>query len=113
MSEFEIKSADVNIWGLQLEMQPVLREAAALWKQHGETLVVTSARDGMHSPGSLHYYGLAVDLRTRDFSESVKAKVVDLLRGRLATHSMHYDVVPHSTHLHVEYDPPYRRSLPA
>lgn len=109
----ELKDDSVNVWGLQLEMQPVLREAAALWKQHGQTLVITSARDGMHSAGSLHYYGYAVDLRTRYFSDAIKAKVVDLLRGRLAQHSDHYDVVPHSTHLHVEYDPPHRRSLPA
>ena len=102
----KVKDDTVNIWGLQPEMQVVLQTASQLWSQHGSELVVTCARDGLHSPGSMHYYGYAVDLRTWDFSDPMKRKVADLLQGRLAQHSPYYDVVLHDTHIHVEFDWP-------
>jgi len=92
---------DVNIWGLELPMQRVLKIADIIWKENREELVITSARDGIHSAGSLHYYGLAVDLRSRYFSADVKADVVEQLKIGLGED---YDVVAHKTHIHVEYD---------
>lgn len=91
----------VNIHGLQVQMQPVLRYAGAIWQEQGQELVVTSARDGMHSAGSLHYYGYAVDLRTRDFSDSAKRIVQKELQTALGSS---YDVILESTHMHVEYN---------
>lgn len=96
-----IKDDTVNIWGLELPMQRVLKCAAAIWSEKGEELVITSARDGMHSAGSLHYYGLAVDLRSRYFDKQTQVDIVDTLRSYLGED---YDVIHHSTHIHVEYD---------
>ena len=105
-----IKDKSVNIWGLKPEMQPVLKTAAEVWKNFiGVDLVVTSANDGIHSPGSYHYFGYAVDLRTWD-SESkqidsdLRREIVKTLRIVLAEYSAYYDVVSHETHIHVEYD---------
>ena len=97
----KIKDDTVNIWGLQPQMRKVLREAEKVWAAHGEELVITSARDGMHSAGSLHYYGFAVDLRTRYFDDENKAQVAEELEAILG-HP--YDVVVHTSHIHVEYD---------
>jgi hypothetical protein len=90
----------VNIWGLEKVMQRVLKEADEIWSDYGEELVITSARDGIHSAGSLHYYGLAVDLRTRYFSEQDKQRVFEELKDVLG---WEYDVILHSTHIHVEH----------
>lgn len=96
------KDESVNIWGLEREMQPVLKMADRIWEEYGQELVVTSARDSLHSSGSLHYYGLAVDLRTRDFPENQKKDVKKELELALGSK---YDVVLHSSHMHVEFDP--------
>ena len=92
----------VNLAGIQIEMRPVLIAAEKLWKDNGQELVITAALDGMHSAGSLHYYGYAVDLRTRYFEQSVVHEIAAKLRDTLGED---YDVIAHQTHMHVEYDP--------
>lgn len=87
--------------GLQIEMRPALIWAEEIWKENGQELVVTSATDGEHSAGSLHYYGYAVDFRSRYFSADVAAKVAKRLQRVLGSK---YQVVLHSTHIHVEYE---------
>lgn len=106
----KVKNESVNIWGLQPEMQPVLRWAEDIWEHYLHSdLVVTSARDGIHSASSYHYYGYAVDLRTWDsegkqLDIEVKKELVKVLKLHLAEYSAYYDVVVHDTHVHVEYD---------
>lgn len=102
MAILKIKHEKVNVWGLDEVMRPVLAHASRVWSRHGQELVVTSARDGLHSPGSLHYYGKAVDLRTRYFG---KEQVLEIAREMRDLLGQDYDVVVHSTHLHIEYDP--------
>ena len=97
----KVKDDTVNIWGLELPMQKVLKEADKLWREYGQELVITSARDGIHSAGSLHYYGYAVDLRTHYFTESEKRQVGYKLQELLG---QPYDVIVENTHIHVECD---------
>lgn len=92
----------VIMTGIQLEMRKVLITANKLWKEFGEELVITAALDGTHSAGSLHYYGYAVDLRSRYFSEDDKQAIAARLQSELGSD---YDVIVHSSHIHVEYDP--------
>lgn len=100
----EVKEG-VELKDLAIEMRDVLIEAENIWKRYGrkEGVTVTSTGDGVHSAGSLHPYGLAVDLRTRYFSqEEIDAVHAELLSS--LDHSL-YDIFIHSTHIHVEYDP--------
>lgn len=90
------------IAGLDIKMRPVLINADKIWKELGQELVITAGLDGVHSAGSLHYYGLAVDLRTRYFSEEEKEVAASRLMSDLGSD---YDVITHSSHIHVEYDP--------
>jgi hypothetical protein len=92
----------VVLAGLDIRMRPALMFADAIWKEYGQELVVTSALDGVHSAGSLHYYGLALDFRIYYFSPEEALAVSVELRECLGTD---FDVVLHSTHIHVEYDP--------
>lgn len=104
MAKIEVKSGSVNIWGLEEPMRPVLKYAGEIWEDHGEILVVTSARDGIHSAGSLHYYGLAVDFRTHYFPDNIKKQVAKQLIDTLKAIDPAYQVIIHSKHIHVEYD---------
>jgi len=97
---------DVILSGLQLPMRRALITADKIWKETGEELVITAGLDGVHSAGSVHYYGYAVDLRTRYFKDSkyppgVIDGIAAQLKGNLGSD---YDVVVHSSHIHVEYD---------
>ena len=91
-------------------MQPVLKNAENIWEQYiGVQLTITSGRDGIHSAGSMHYYGYAVDLRTWDtegeqIGDDLRHRIAKALRIVLAEFSAYYDVIEHSTHIHVEYD---------
>ena len=99
----------------RLEMRPVLICAELLWKDAGikEGATVTSGKDGEHSAGSYHYYGLAYDFRTRYWDNDVAAEVAVKMKAALGGD---YDVVVHKHgyddnglinrvgHMHVEYD---------
>ncbi len=75
-------------------------------KKNGKELVVTCGTNGVHSAGSLHYYGLAIDFRTKYFTKGVAEKVARELRKALGPK---FDVIVHRTkfsnHIHVEFDP--------
>ena len=100
-----------NIQGLNLKMRPVLMAADAIWRNHGQELVVTAGLDGEHSAGSLHYYGMAVDLRTRYFRPPnreegyIPDEVEDIANEMRHVLGAAYDVIVHASHIHVEYDP--------
>lgn len=98
----KIKSG-ANIQGLNIVMRPVLIAASTIWDDHDQELVITCGLDGEHSAGSLHYYGLAVDLRTNYFPFADEHHAVaSELRTALGDD---YDVIVHGTHIHVEHDP--------
>jgi hypothetical protein len=89
--------------GLDIRMRPALIEANKVWHSYGQELVVTAGLDGAHSAGSLHYYGLALDLRTRYFDNDTQTEVAIELRKKLAGY-FYFDVILHESHIHVEYD---------
>ena len=66
--------------------------------------LITSARDSIHKAGSLHPYGLAVDLRTKDLSQEQIVKLAAELKKELGPD---FDVVIEASplHIHVEFDP--------
>jgi hypothetical protein len=92
----------VSLTGLRLVMRPVLVEADRIWDELGQELVITSGTDGEHSAGSLHYYGYAVDLRTRYFTQDEKQSAYIQLIEALEYEG--FNVFMHSTHIHVEWD---------
>lgn len=103
--------AGVNIAGLKIEMRAALKAAESSWKARGrkEGVTVTCGLNGVHSAGSYHYYGYAVDLRTWYFSKIAQIDIARGLRAKLNIISPFYDVVVEFNHMHIEFD--YERSL--
>ena len=79
-------------------MRPALKAADKIWKKQSRELVITSGLEGSHSAGSLHYYGLAVDLR-------LPPDLVRATRELAAELGSQFDVILEKHHIHVEYDP--------
>lgn len=84
------------IGALKMKAQKGLGKVAKLYFSHGRSLYITAVRDGNHMPGSFHYIGMAFDFR------KAEGITIEMIRKALGKN---YDVVEHSTHFHVEYDP--------
>jgi len=95
----EIKEG-ASLQGLNVTMRPVLIEWEKLCKKYNVEAVVTCGTDGAHSAGSMHYYGYALDLRTRDMTEGQKQTARQNMAVKLG---LAYDVVLHRSHMHIEY----------
>lgn len=99
-----IKSS-VDLAGLRPEMTPVFINAHALAQGQGVDLWITSCRDSKHGRGSLHYVGLALDLRSKNLSDKH-----DFVRDLGAALGRQYDVLleaegKRNEHIHVEFQP--------
>lgn len=93
---------DVRLKGIQPEMCVCLMVAHDVYEVAGQghRFMVTSVTDGKHMEKSLHYRGLAVDLRLPE-AQMVSKVVYDLTRAL----GNEFDVVCEKDHIHVEYDP--------
>lgn len=65
-------------------------------------MVVTDITGDNHGRASLHYVGLAVDLRIRGISKETILIIVERLQAALGEN---YDVVLESDHIHIEFQP--------
>ena len=92
----------VEIYGLHEKMQKVLNTVEEIWDDYGQEAVITAGRDGTHKKNSLHYSGKALDFRIRYFADELHEEIAERLSEELGDA---FDVVLHSTHIHVEYDP--------
>ena len=97
-----IKSG-VDIQGLKPQMALAYTILYGIFQRHVSLpCVITSASDGVHGPNSLHYNGLALDIRTRHVLESMLPVIVRDAKNELGEQ---FDVVLETDHLHVEFDP--------
>jgi hypothetical protein len=96
--------AGVSLFGIRPEVVAAFPALESAYRTFGREAVITSAAEPetRHREGSLHYVGLAVDLRIRHLSPDDVGPVADEVRAAL-THE--FDVVLESNHIHVEYQP--------
>ncbi len=95
-----------RVSGLRPEILLAVVAAQAVLDEFGCDCVITAGVDGKHAPGSLHFVGAAVDLRTRDLSPEDLPKFAARMRECLGED---FDVVLEVDHLHIEFQP--KRSL--
>ncbi len=91
----------VKAKGLQPEILLAIFEAREVYRKFHAELVITSLLDGAHMPTSLHYEGLAVDIRTSNLSGQTRPIAAARLKAAL---SAEYDVVLEKDHIHIEFD---------
>ena len=91
----------VSVAGVRPEIVLAMQVAENVLRGFGAELTVTSCLEGRHRRNSLHYAGLAFDLRTRDL-EVDPSEVTARLREALGPE---FDVVLEPTHIHVEFQP--------
>jgi hypothetical protein len=92
----------VNITGIKPEIALAAIVAQTVFALHDRELVLTSALDGKHGFGSLHFSGTALDLRTRDLEPNEPLLIADELREALGGQ---FDVVLEKDHIHMEFQP--------
>lgn len=96
-----IKSG-VDLRGLKPQMAIAYTILYGIFHRHVSLpCVITSASDGTHGPNSLHYNGLALDIRTRHVMETMLPLIHRDAKNELGEQ---FDVVLEADHLHVEYD---------
>jgi hypothetical protein len=91
----------VDLRGLKPQMAVAYTIACEVYADHMSHCVITSASDGKHGANSLHYQGLALDLRTRDLPEDMTQTIYSELKDALGEQ---FDVVLEDDHLHIEFD---------
>jgi hypothetical protein len=89
----------VDISRLERPIRRALNVIDEVLREHGEEAVITSTYEGDHSPGSLHYANLAVDIRLPKNNPTGVALAIQQKLGE------DYDVIVEMTHIHIEYDP--------
>ena len=92
----------VKLNGVKSEILIAIMVVDSIYMNSDSELILTSVCDGKHSIGSLHYPGLAFDCRTRHLSKVEKDLIFKEIKDSL---SEEFDVVLHSTHIHIEFQP--------
>jgi hypothetical protein len=91
----------VKLEGVHWRMFHAAIVAEEVFENHGSELVITSAKDGKHKDGSLHYQGKALDLRTWNIAGREGSVIRELQRAL----GNDFDIVLEKDHIHLEYDP--------
>lgn len=113
-----VKDSSVKLEGLQPIMRHAMKWAGIVWRDLGQECVITAGTEAVkndgsnelvHSAGSLHPMGLALDFRTRYFDDGGD-EAANLLYFELRVineelDSGQFEVIQHKTHIHVEFEP--------
>lgn len=93
----------VRLEGVSWRMWAAALVAEFVYKEFGfQEVTITSGNDGKHSVGSLHYKGLAIDIRTWHIATESLLVIAGEIRHKLGPD---FDVVVEKDHIHIEYDP--------
>lgn len=100
----------VKLLGIRSELIIGLMVAEEVYDNNGASLTVTSLVDGTHGTNSLHYSGCAADLRIKDVylggaEELRKENINNIFEELKVELGSDFDVILHSTHIHIEYQP--------
>lgn len=92
-----------NVSGLRSEILLAYFIACSIYEKYPKSeCVITEGTGGKHGVGSLHYVGLAIDIRTWYLTDGEKLEIVKKLKEKLGSQ---YDVVLEKDHIHIEFQP--------
>lgn len=92
----------VDIRGIRTEIWAGATIVASCFAEQKIHCVITSCKEGKHMDKSLHYKGLAVDIRSRDIPLQTAAALIATCKEALGAQ---FDLVVEGDHWHLEYDP--------
>lgn len=99
--------AGVSILGMRPELLIGLLNLQEIFNSIAAPMIVTSCTDGTHGPHSLHYQGLAADIRSQHLSSHEKELV--LSRFQFSQQSQFDFILEQpghpNEHFHLEFDP--------
>ncbi len=75
-----------------------------VYEKHFYQFTITSTTDGIHKRGSLHYFGLAFDIRIRHLTQDGVELVVKEITERLKKIDDRFQILLEDDHIHVERD---------
>jgi len=88
--------------GLKKEARKAWQKVYEIYEKYGLDTYLTSGLEGNHMCGSLHYAGLAIDIKlpSATYLEFIHNDIIRELGDK------GYDIVLHEkSHFHIEYDP--------
>lgn len=105
-----LAKAQTSVWNMHPVMWPTAHRIDELWwRLLGYELVIYSANDGVHSKGSRHPLGTALDLRTRSsmpvgnqLTGAARVAVLNALKELLGDD---WFVLDEGDHFHIDYRP--------
>lgn len=93
----------VSLCGVRPEILAIMPIVHKVFQElEARDCVLTSARDGQHSYGSLHYAGQALDFDEPSWNGDEMRAAAEIIESRL---SGEYDVVSEGSHIHIEWQP--------
>jgi len=95
------RGAKVN--GIRGEIILAAVVASQVFAKHGLDCIITEATGSKHGYASIHYLGLAIDLRTSHIK--TQAKLNSIMADLKSSLNEQYDIVLESNHIHIEYQP--------
>lgn len=94
---------ECRINGLEPEILFAMGIAGDVFTERGFDCLFSSALDRVHSPGSLHYVGYAVDVWP---GYVVRPEIFDELATEIrARLNIEFDIVAEPDHVHIEFQP--------
>ncbi len=90
---------DVDLHPLQPQMVLAMIVAESVYAKSQSEVMITSGKEGPHMVKSLHFTGMALDIRLPNMA------VNQVAANLAAALGPQYDVVLEGDHIHIEYDP--------
>lgn len=94
----------VDYQALEPVCKIAVNQLVPVFNKFGYGLTVTSTTDGKHSRSSLHYLGLAFDIRSREIKSANLGQLITAMKQKLQALDRRFQVIVESNHLHVEFD---------
>jgi len=95
----------VSLQGIQPEIVATFNTVEAAFAP--KVAVITSAKDGKHKRGSLHFSGNAIDLRVRHLVDGEAVRIHLLIQESLTNEYdvLHEYIGTDDEHIHIEFQP--------